>query len=67
MAKITAMQSSKIIDQLGGTNVVSRLCEVSAPSVSQWRNKGIPPARLMYLKVVRPDVFLPAKKTTKTA
>lgn len=29
------------------------------------RHKGIPKARLMYLKVVRPEVFLPQIKSTK--
>ena len=53
-----------MIDELGGTNVVAALCEVSPQAVSQWRNDGIPPARLMYLKVVRPDIFRPYKRDT---
>jgi hypothetical protein len=51
------MNSNFIIDELGGTCEVARLCEVSAQAVSQWRNDEIPQARLMYLKVIRPDVF----------
>lgn len=46
-----------IIDTLGGTNEVARICEVSAQAVSQWREDGIPKARLMFLRVIRPDVF----------
>lgn len=49
--------SNKAIDALGGTNAVAVLCNVKPPSVSQWRTDGIPESRLMYLKVIRPDVF----------
>jgi len=49
--------SDEIIDALGGTNEVARLCEVRPPSVSDWRRLGIPRARLMFLKLARPDVF----------
>jgi hypothetical protein len=60
---------SELIDALGGTAAVSRICQVKQPSVSQWREKGIPQARLMYLRVVRPDVFgaKPSRKTAKVA
>lgn len=51
------MESTKIIDALGGTAEVARLCDVRLPSVSQWRTSGIPHARLMYLRLLRPDVF----------
>jgi len=51
------MNAEMIISKLGGTNAVARLCEVRPPAVSQWRRDGIPRARLMYLKAVRPDVF----------
>lgn len=55
------MDANKIIDLLGGTAEVARLCEVRPPSVSEWRRSGIPHARLMYLRAVRPEVFAPAK------
>lgn len=51
------MDANQIIDLLGGTSEVAALCEVSTSAVSQWRNDGIPRARLMFLRVVRPDVF----------
>jgi hypothetical protein len=51
------MNPSQIIDALGGTAKVARLCEVEPAAVSQWRNDGIPNARLMFLKLARPDVF----------
>jgi predicted transcriptional regulator len=48
---------SKIIDALGGSSKVAELCEVTPSAVSQWREDGIPKARLMFLKLAKPDVF----------
>jgi hypothetical protein len=52
-----AMDANKIIDDLGGTNAVAALCDIKPASVSQWRTDGIPHARLMYLKLLKPEVF----------
>ena len=52
------MDSCQLIDALGGTAEVARLCDVKQPSVSEWRKNGIPAARLMYLRAVRPDLFV---------
>ena len=60
-------KSGEIIDLLGGTVEVSRLCNVTKGAVSQWRENGIPEARLMYLKLARPDVFDPATTDQKAA
>jgi hypothetical protein len=54
-----AMDPNTIIERAGGTCAMAILCEVSKQAVSQWRNDGIPRARLMYLKAVRPDLFEP--------
>ncbi|MNO03313.1 hypothetical protein D3C81_2239740 [compost metagenome] len=51
------MTPSEIIDALGGTFRVAELCEVKPPSVSDWRKHGIPRARLMFLRIARPEVF----------
>lgn len=51
------MNTEQIIEALGGTAEVARLCEVKMPSVSEWKKTGIPRARLMYLQAIRPDVF----------
>lgn len=48
---------SRLIDRLGGTAEVARLCQVSSQAVSKWRNDGIPPARIMYLRLAKKDVF----------
>jgi len=48
---------SALIDRLGGSGAVADLCKVSSQAVSQWRRSGIPNARRMYLRVVRPEAF----------
>lgn len=63
------MNPNEIIDALGGTFRVAELCEVRPPSVSDWRKYGIPRARMMFLRIARPDVFkdLDAQGVKKTA
>jgi DNA-binding transcriptional regulator YdaS (Cro superfamily) len=43
------MDNGKIITILGGTTKVAKLCGVSVPAVSQWKNNGIPPDKLIFL------------------
>ena len=52
------IKASDIIDALGGTSSTAKLCRVKDPSVSEWRRTGIPTARLMFLRLARPDVFM---------
>lgn len=55
------MDAAKIIEKLGGTAAVARLCDIKSPSVSEWkRNNAIPKAQLNFLRVLRPDIFGPA-------
>lgn len=54
------MDNNKIIDDLGGTNAVAEICNVTKGAVSQWRKEGIPDSRLMYLKLLRPEIFASA-------
>lgn len=63
------MNPSEIIDALGGTFRVAELCEVQPPSVSDWRKNGIPRARMMFLRLARPEVFegLEAKQSLEPA
>lgn len=56
---------SEIIDALGGTHKVAQLCEVTMPSVSDWRKDGIPKARLMFLRAIRPEVFEKTENESK--
>lgn len=51
------MDSNQIIDALGGSTEVAKLCDVTVGAVSQWRHDGIPRARLMFLELARPRVF----------
>lgn len=52
------MDVSQIIEKLGGTAAVARLCLIKPPSVSEWKKLNhIPSARLQLLRVLRPDVF----------
>jgi len=51
------IEANTVIDNLGGTGATARLCNTSPGAVSQWRRDGIPQARMMYLKLARPDVF----------
>ncbi len=57
------MDSNHIIDLLGGTKQVADLCEVSMQAVSQWREKGIPKARLAFLRLAKPHAFDPVAPT----
>lgn len=43
-----------IIDGLDGTGAVASLCECDPGAVSQWRKKGIPKARMLFLRAARP-------------
>ncbi|KQV50053.1 Cro/CI family transcriptional regulator [Massilia sp. Root335] len=54
----------EIIDALGGTSEVAKLCRVSDAAVSQWRRAGIPQPRLMYIQAIRPDLFMSQITTT---
>ena len=57
MLCMTTKTPSEIIDAFGGTGPVSELFEITTGAVSQWRTDGIPKARLMTLKLLKPEVF----------
>ncbi len=48
---------NEIINALGGTSKVARLCKIKPPSVSEWRREGIPEYRLDYLRLLCHEVF----------
>ncbi|WP_191862603.1 hypothetical protein [Stenotrophomonas sp. AS012628] len=52
------LTASEIIDRLGGTTEVARICRIKPPSVSEWRASGIPPARRQFLELLRPEAFV---------
>ena len=51
------LHADMTIEALGGTAAVSRLFGISMPSVSGWKQDGIPPARVMYLKVAHKKIL----------
>lgn len=62
MATMEHIDESKLIDECGGTVAVAKLCHVSSQAVSKWRREGIPQARLMYIKLLKPEAFNKSKK-----
>lgn len=51
------MDTNKIIEKLGGTYAVARLCQVTPGAVSQWKTRCIPRGHLNFLKTKFPKVF----------
>lgn len=49
--------ANRLIDELGGTTVVARMCDIQPPSVSEWRIKGVPKPWLKFIRCSRPDLF----------
>ncbi len=49
MLTMFAMNTSNLIDNLGGTTTVARICGVTPQAVSQWRRKGIPRPWMLFL------------------
>ncbi|RPH43246.1 MAG: hypothetical protein EHM87_14380 [Burkholderiales bacterium] len=60
------MRPHTVIDKLGGPGAVGKLCEITSQAVSRWKVYGIPPARLMYLRAIRPDVFPTSRAALKS-
>lgn len=50
------MKPDFFIEALGGATAVAKLCECFPQAVSNWRREGIPKARLLHLKLLRPDL-----------
>ena len=46
---------SQIIDDLGGPTALSKVFGIAQPSVSEWREKGIPTSRKQTLAMLFPD------------
>ena len=67
--KITQLTTAQIIRAFGGRSEVARLNGITPSAVSQWVTNGIPSARLLYLKAIRPDVFgiAPKRRGRKSA
>lgn len=45
---------AEFIERLGGTFSVAKICGLTAPSVSEWKSRGIPRSWKMYLELKYP-------------
>jgi hypothetical protein len=52
------MNDSDLIDALGGTVALARICGLAKSSVSGWRQNGIPRPWRKYFAEIRPDLFV---------
>jgi predicted transcriptional regulator len=59
----TNLSADEVIDAFGGTAAVAKIFEISDAAVSQWRSSpaGIPKGRLMYLRLLKPELFAVAQ------
>ena len=51
------MNPNAIIDKIGTTAEVARICDVTDSAVSQWRTNGIPKPWLMFFREKYPHAF----------
>ena len=56
------LDANSIIDALGGTAQVARICGVRPQAVSQWKTNGIPKPWLKFLQSAYPKVFKTQKQ-----
>lgn len=59
--------ASTIVERLGGTTATAKLFGLRAPSITDWKEYGIPRSRMMYLEVARPDVLSEIDTESATA
>jgi DNA-binding transcriptional regulator YdaS (Cro superfamily) len=43
------MKATELFSILGGPTKIAKICGISVPSVSMWRNTGVPTNRLVFL------------------
>lgn len=60
----TEINVDTVVRRLGGPSKVAELCEMDNPqAVSNWIARGkIPSARMVYLRAIRPDAFVPGEE-----
>lgn len=59
--------ANHVINALGGTKAVAEICQVRAPSVSEWRTNGLPRAREQFLRLRNPEAFVVSRRRKKAA
>lgn len=55
--------AKQIIERLGGTGAVAKMCGIADASVSGWKTNGISELRTEFLRNRRPDVFATLEET----
>ena len=50
-------EANTVIDRLGGTSEVARICDCKPPSVHEWRKTGFPKPRRQFLVLAFPWAF----------
>jgi hypothetical protein len=61
------ISATQVIEALGGTAAVARLFDVAMPSVSAWKERGIPRPRMMFLSVAHKKKLAGIDLTAATA
>jgi hypothetical protein len=51
------VKTSNVIDALGGTNAVARICDIRSASVSGWRKLGMPRHWEAFFRLRNPEIF----------
>jgi DNA-binding transcriptional regulator YdaS (Cro superfamily) len=60
------LEALRVIAALGGISKTAKLFGIKPPSVDGWKwGTGIPAARLMYIRLARPDLYPPVSKKGK--
>ena len=59
-------EARQVIEALGGTAAVAKLCDVSPQAVSQWKDDGFPKARRQFLALLRPELFAQAARPAES-
>jgi predicted transcriptional regulator len=62
-----ALTDAELIDRLGGSTRVARLCGISPQAVSVWRRRGIPLLRRKLLALEHPELVAQAQERAAQA
>lgn len=50
LKRLPVKESVRVVETLGGSAEVGRICGVSLSAVSQWKSNGIPRAQFLFLR-----------------
>lgn len=61
------LKKHQALIELIGTPALMEMFEITKGAVSQWRTSGIPKARLMYLELHSPELFVDFNKSKSSS